>query len=795
MSSADFEWQTDEEEMAAAVPPGAEPMVRRQGRWRLLLGLLLVAAAVYGGIRWRTARQTEAITDDVNIAHALVQEAEAAQDVEMLNLVLSGRDFGWQEAQQQLMAGGNFASRPAFGLQAMSATEAVPEVVLSPDLKEAVAVSSRLFEDDDGQSVVLQQTAVYRQGSRNWLLSPPVDDFWGRTLITNTRYFTVTYPQRDEIVVQRLTADLNGLFAEKICDRLLQCGRVHVDLRFNTSPQSLVTTADPLGLLLMGDPVILPTPTLVGLPVDEAGYEALYRGYGSQVVTAVLAHLFTYECCARALMTHALLTKQASDLGLRDWPLTPADYEHLLNFTFGVKTPEEILAAEDLTLAEDRQQAYALVDFLVAETDWNPTQLEAALAGNRGASLYLPQLVRENGFGERWLDFIYEQAINGRQPRPASLPPDIHAACRGPRGAVLYRYDLPAATRSALEPVEPPYAGETKLWPLPGTEGYLVYEQIYRRFEMEARMTLHYQGEDHLLLQSILTELYPLPQYQFTGQVDPNGRYLSLFAPGRTRFDPLYFLLDLTTCGSGRCQVHTLFGRSVWSPDGQQLLVEERPLRSQSADAYSHWRRSLSRRESVEELGTAVGAGYAPEWLDNSHYSYLRLNEARVPEWVVASTADDVPVVQLEATDLLTAVAAGERPEQLFMVDTVIAAPDQLAIIAATDLLTDSLDYVFLWDRANSPQLVQVAESLQVEFSPDGRWLTITALDSTVTLIDTTTGGQQRFHSPKAQPDWSADSQWLLTGREGYLLLTAPDTGYQQMVLNDIPSCHQVLLD
>jgi hypothetical protein len=203
----------------------------------------------------------------------------------------------------------------------------------------------------------------------------------------------------------------------------------------------------------------------------------------------------------------------------------------------------------------------------------------------------------------------------------------------------------------------------------------------------------------------------------------------------------------------------------------------------------------LSRKESVEELGTAVGIGYAPEWLDNSHYSYLLLNEDRISKWVVASTADDVPAVELEAADLVTAVAAGERPEQLFMVDTIIAAPEQLAIIATTDLLTDSLDYIFLWDRANSPQLVQIGESLQAEFSPDGRWLMTTALDNTITLIDTTTGEQQQFHSPKVRPDWSSDSQWLLTGREGYLLLTAPDTGYQQVVPHDIPSCHQALLD
>jgi hypothetical protein len=51
---------------------------------------------------------------------------------------------------------------------------------------------------------------------------------------------------------------------------------------------------------------------------------------------------------------------------------------------------------------------------------------------------------------------------------------------------------------------------------------------------------------------------------------------------------------------------------------------------------------------------------------------------------------------------------------------------------------------------------------------------------------------QQQFNSPTMRPDWSADSQWLLTGREGYLLLTTPDTGYQQIIPSDLSACHQV---
>ena len=401
MSSTDFEWQTDEEEVVAR--PLAEP-VAGQSRlpWRWIVGVLLLAMAVYAGIRWRTFQQTEAITTDVKIAHSLLQEAEAAQDVELLNLVLSGRDLGWQGAQQQLLAEGNFASRPAFGLQALApADEAELEVALSPDLAEVTVVSPQLFAVAGGGEVLLQQTAVYRQGTRNWLLAPPEEAFWGQTVITNTHYFTVTYPQRDAQLVQKITADLDRLFAERLCGRILQCGNLALDLRFSPNPQSLVAVNDPMALLLMGDSLGLPTPTLVGLPVDEVGYMALARGYGAQVVTAVIAHLFAYECCEHALITHALLTKQASELGLQTWPLTTANYKQLLNMPFRDKTAEEILLEPEMASSASRAQAYALVDFLMSETDWNPTQLLAALSGQGGAALYLPELVQER-------DFVYQ---------------------------------------------------------------------------------------------------------------------------------------------------------------------------------------------------------------------------------------------------------------------------------------------------------------------------------------------------------------------------------------------------
>jgi hypothetical protein len=283
-----------------------------------------------------------------------------------------------------------------------------------------------------------------------------------------------------------------------------------------------------------------------------------------------------------------------------------------------------------------------------------------------------------------------------------------------------------------------------------------------------------------------------LPQYDYTGLHDPSGRYLAFYESGRTRFDGYYFIIDLTSCAQERCQMQTVLGEPHWSPDGSQIVMAERPIRNRDNDPYEPFQLPLSRSDRAGELVTALGTGYAPAWVDNEHYGYLRLNEERVSEWVVAAVADARVQVELEAEDLLTAVSANSRPEQLFMRDTIIANPDRIAIIAATELLTDSLDYVFLWDRASEPQLMQIGEGLQVAFSPDGRYLTITGLDGIVTLINLSTGDQQQFLSPQVSPDWTADSQWLLTGRDNYLLLTAVNDDYQQIVLRDLSGCKQI---
>jgi hypothetical protein len=792
----DFDWQADEETVVDDNRLAlSETTARQRWSWGLFIMLLVLGPAVYGGLRWHTRQQTETIVKDILVSHNLVQMAVAGEDIEQLNLVLSGRELNWQEAQQRLLMTGDFANRPTFGLHALTAS-AQPTVTLSPDLQEAFVVYDQPYEQSEGNQVLLQQTAVYRQGSSGWLLSPPLEEFWRAIVITTTSYFTLTYPQRDEALALSLGRELDNFVVTFLCGNSTECfpPTLKLLLHFSPNPQSLAEIADSTSWLREDGSIILPTPTLVGLPIDEAGYQALYRGYATRILTAVFSRVSGYKCCQHGLMLSALLAKQASEFGLQPWPLTAAEYRQLLNVSFTSEDHEELLTL-DLDTPERWLQALALVDFLIAETEMPTLRLgfELLRPGTLSLEISLPQLLREDDFINRWLAFIYQQAGYEQPASPVNLPPAIHAACSGAQGAVLVRYDVTTAVWSQIA-TAPHLGRKTQIWSLPHSEGYLAFQEIWSQFEIEARMTLHYEDVDYILMRIAEPMFRPVPHYLFAGQTDPTGRYLLLFDQGPSRYLLRYFLVDFMNCSQGLCPTVVLFGRPVWSPSGDHLLLAERPSPDDNADLETQLQRlTVMRGAGNGQSLIAVGRGYNPHWLDNDHYLYMRLNEAGMPEVIQASTADDLPQLWLEAADLLPDAPTSVRPSTLTISDIAIYSPQQAAILATAGAAGVTASYLFLWQPPEGPILVyQSNDPLTMSFAPNGLWLTATEPDGLVTLIQTTTKTQQQFHSPQVTPDWTADGQWLLTGRENYLLLMMPDADYQQMVFYNMPACHLI---
>jgi hypothetical protein len=70
-------------------------------------------------------------------------------------------------------------------------------------------------------------------------------------------------------------------------------------VRFEKDPEAILSSADPRSRLLMAREVDLPTPTLIGVPTDERGYQRLLRGYASRVIRATLDELIADDCCVQ----------------------------------------------------------------------------------------------------------------------------------------------------------------------------------------------------------------------------------------------------------------------------------------------------------------------------------------------------------------------------------------------------------------------------------------------------------------------------------------------------------------
>ncbi len=63
----------------------------------------------------------------------------------------------------------------------------------------------------------------------------------------------------------------------------------------------------------------LPTPTLLGVPVDEGGYQALFEAYGTQLAIALVNRFVDEECCGTEARFRAAARDMLADLGLDPW--------------------------------------------------------------------------------------------------------------------------------------------------------------------------------------------------------------------------------------------------------------------------------------------------------------------------------------------------------------------------------------------------------------------------------------------------------------------------------------------
>ncbi|MBE2197420.1 MAG: hypothetical protein IAE79_02345 [Anaerolinea sp.] len=825
---SNFDWYSEEEvgwdEEVKPARRARRPLPPTPHRWRrwLLLALILVmglgtaVTLITQRLSQRVEEVSYALEADIRDSYGVVYQSALDGDRDLFVTFLSGRNAAWAGAQERVIANGLFYDRPGFGLQWLpqDAGETITAVTISPDLTTAIVTATHQYALDVGnslsQTIFLQHTAVYRLGPDRWLISPADQEFWGETETSKGARLTLTYPQRDRAIANRLATDLEAKIHE-LCTRLadLTCpAGLHVNVALSANPAAVFESNQlPAGATMtlprmrdlgwysfparLGEHTLtLPTPSLLGRPLDEAGYQAIYRGYAARVASAVIAEQVGWQCCDGAALFQALLDAQLAQLGLKPWPVTAVAYESLAGSQ--ITAVYQTWRNAPLDLDEDRQALYLMVEFLQQVGQVTPATMQRALVSMPAEEAY-PSLV---ALERDWRRYLY-----GRSPAAQTSPPipwsqqALWLVCRpdAAADALLYRYDV---ADDDLELVRALGREAAVLQPLMNHDAVLIGE-IGAGTLPFASTFLWQDGRERLIdrqpgMMSVATSVATLPL-----ALSPDGANAVFLVGGRASTP--YALLNLDACrNTGECALSSLLGRPIWSPDGQQTILVGSPAGS-GADVLLF--RAAAQGQQVEMVGT----GQYPFWLDNDTIAYL---EARAV--VAIAGADSAPTTALLLDEVL-ALAQVAAPDdwQLQFISVNPQDAGMLLLVLANVGIGDA--HLLAYHQESGDVTVrlswahrEVSSMAQAVLSPDGRWLALLsfadqeqgwilqlhdlAQDSTrYYQLGTAVFGMIR---PSA---WSADGQWLALAHDGDVRLFALDAAYERRFAPERMMCDQAV--
>lgn len=819
-----FHWQSEGEEEGEVTPQAGVSSSRARHRMALLVvfvGLCVLTFTIWSKMQSYLETTTAAMEASVLSSHRLAQRAANEQDVDLFLILLPPENKEWVETQRErlvsnlLFAG---AAHP-FGLHPIDGAEGALKVTVSPTGHDAVVELRQPFvvarAGAVSTTVTLSQAHTYRKDGDSWLLSPPGESFWGTRQELDTGLISVVYPERDEEVVRRLADNLEETLQEMCALPDLDCPPdFHFHLRLSRDPATVLEAMNVETTLAAGATLTLPAITLVGRPLDSAAEEALFREYAAQVVVAAMSNLLKYDCCRHGLFFLAVVERQLAHLGLRPWPLGPAEYEALL---------EDGLSAADLYLVWAREptpalgsswhQALALAEFLEAAGS-----LEGFLSTSDAE--FAPQLGTNNEqeFILAWINFVAQRSgLDEIAAPPQQLPHEkIQLVCFDGVTGVRRLLDYAVQDGDWSEPLTyVSTAGsqrQTRLVTLPLSQGFLVEEIV--REPYRARFVWWRDDQQTVIVESGGLEdgVITLPLAAFAGAA-PDGRRVAMrmvqgdYADKTMQRETTeYRLFDLEACARGACRGRLLAGSPIWSPDASRTLLQAMPDEAWPRnDEFAPTALYLADEEG--QGATPVGRGFAPFWLDGRHYGYIQpMEEGTVQQIVIGSVTGTGPEVvggTQEFADLLVDILPPGERLRLDRVESHSANPQQMLVWAtrrpeAWNPAAVSHTYLF---RLRLAADWQSAEEIQLLYAADGRlyspplasdrWLAL-AHGAEWRLLDLERGEARRIGTAASAIAWSNDGQWLVQRHENYLRLHAPARGYKQIVVRDLSSCSGV---
>lgn len=799
-----FDWHTDDEDWPdePIIESELKTVISRRPFWitLLIIVILLIGAGllVYRSVHNQIEATQREIESELRLTHNLVQQANLEQDAELFRSILSGRDPNWTELQLEQVANGRLFDRQSLGLQAQ-ANIRENQIEISPDLQAAELIFEQSYALQNGKGITeivqLQQTAVYRRGSQQWLYAPPTEEYWGGWQTWDGRHLAIAYRQRDQDIVEQLAFDFEALLAEVCQLPDMACpADLHLHLRLDSKPESLLVTADTSALLEHSLRLNLPTPSLVGLPTNEAGYQALLQGYSRHLAAAIIVHQVNYTCCQQALLHTAWLDWQLSQLGLVPWLLAAADYDQL--FYNNVRVEDFAFAWNDAVDLSRWQRSYILVQFLATESDWSPVAIQRSLQDFESYSTWLVQIMGES-FEEKLFDFLISQTTSAQVTEaPLPLPEEnLLYVCSG---QILQRYDLYNGDFSVLSTSTDSMADYMIVWPL--EDGYLVDERYFSDAGTMRSVLAAVDENGRRAFFNSATDYTFNEAVSFVG-ISPDGRYILLVSFAENNQDSSLTLLDSADCPNNVCRMIPLTGWPIWSPTGHRMLWLD-----QTELASSAFYAPLMLANNQGQNSTHIAEDAAvPFWLDEQTIGYVRLDGTE-QALIIRQLGNPLETVIARTSELRFLLPDGESDQMLRIryIQTSPADPNLILIMAVGNgQPANPPTYYFLLERKTEGPDISLVHQASfnsfARFSPNGRLLIFTGNNpasssfSAVTIDILNLDTKQERHLITTDgwfnQDWSADGYWLVRLYDQYLLLMAPAYNYEQIIPGNFKGC------
>ncbi len=290
-----FDWETDDKPAAIPAQTRRKFSLSRRQRWFLWIAVaLLLMFGLAGWLLWqRQEMRRQRVEQDVLASFQIWRQAVNQADGELFAYLLSREDADWQRTQKLLFNSGKLLNRAPFGLKWVQTAVPNPILTIAPDWQSVELQFEQDYEAgtdlDALKAVRLRQTAVYQYRDERWLQSAPPAGFWGATQNIAGDRLTLLFPERDAELAQQLWQDLEKEL-QQVCDQITATGgracdeHDHLQVELVTGSEKLAEVSDLHTPLFNGRALLLPAPTLVGVPMDESSYYAFLKGYAGRVV-------------------------------------------------------------------------------------------------------------------------------------------------------------------------------------------------------------------------------------------------------------------------------------------------------------------------------------------------------------------------------------------------------------------------------------------------------------------------------------------------------------------------------